>query len=224
MRPVADWWPMGNTADQLHVAVIDIGSPRRKNLGWSIVGPDCSEGTDLNDCISKLAAALKKGPLALGFEAPMFVPMREEPTELTMAREGECVNGVNRAFSGGPGAAVTVTGLVVVPFVLSKLKTECPKAQATIKWHSRPFLPGQLFLFEAFVTNRGPGQPELNCHIEDAKLAAQKARGGLLETAKLDSDVTTEPASMSLLGAMMLRTGWTKDPSILAEQCLVVKA
>jgi hypothetical protein len=46
-------------------------------------------------CASKsLAAALRNGPLALGFEAPMFVPMRTDPKRLTAARSGEFGKGL----------------------------------------------------------------------------------------------------------------------------------
>jgi len=57
----------------LHAAVVDIGSLR--NLGWVIEAPSVTKsGTDVDSCIEVLASAMKVGPLALGFEAPMFVP------------------------------------------------------------------------------------------------------------------------------------------------------
>jgi len=68
----------------MHVAVIDIGKPG-KNLGWVMSGSKASEGTDLDECIKVLAATLEAGPLALGFEAPMFVPVRLNPATLTAA-------------------------------------------------------------------------------------------------------------------------------------------
>ena len=40
------------------------------------------------------AAALRIGPLALGFEAPMFVPIRTDPKRLTAARTGEFGKGL----------------------------------------------------------------------------------------------------------------------------------
>jgi hypothetical protein len=57
---------------KLHVAVIDIG--RLQNLGWAIDGPkiNCS-GSNIDMFIDRLTDALDIGPVALGFEAPMFV-------------------------------------------------------------------------------------------------------------------------------------------------------
>jgi hypothetical protein len=69
------------------VAVIDIGKPG-KNLGWAIDEPD-EEGTDLDACINTLIVSLGKGPVALGFEAPQFVPIRTDPLTLTVGRKGE---------------------------------------------------------------------------------------------------------------------------------------
>jgi hypothetical protein len=60
----------------MNVAVIDIGKPGA-NFGWAIVGDATAEGADIDRCVETLAAALRIGPLALGFEAPMFVPIRK---------------------------------------------------------------------------------------------------------------------------------------------------
>jgi hypothetical protein len=58
----------------MNVAVVDIGSPGT-NLGWAMAGATTAEGTDIDECVETLATALQFGPLALGFEAPMFVPL-----------------------------------------------------------------------------------------------------------------------------------------------------
>ena len=57
----------------MHIAVVDIGKPGA-NFGWAMVGDTTAEGNDIDVCVQSLAAALRNGPLALGFEAPMFVP------------------------------------------------------------------------------------------------------------------------------------------------------
>jgi hypothetical protein len=71
----------------MRVAVIDIGKPGR-NLGWAIDEPT-EKGTCLDERIEVLATALRKGPLALGFEAPQFVPLRVDQMKLTQSRQGE---------------------------------------------------------------------------------------------------------------------------------------
>jgi hypothetical protein len=84
-----------------------------KEPRWAIDEPD-EEGTDLDACINTLIFSLGKGPVALGFEAPQFVPIRNDLLTLTAGRKGE----FRRAFSAGAGATVLVTSLVVVPYVL----------------------------------------------------------------------------------------------------------
>jgi hypothetical protein len=208
-------WVIGT----VHVAVIDIGKPG-KNLGWAIVGHSPEQGTDIDDCIKALANRLSSGPLALGFEAPMFVPKRVDPLSLTKARKGECVGGVNRPFSAGAGASVIVTALVVVPYVLSGLKRLCPNASAHLDWHRKLARPNELLLFEAFVTDQPKERSHPQCDMEDAKLAAETAFRGLADTANFQSSID-EPECLSLLAAMMVRTDWGGD---LKQPCLVVRA
>ena len=59
----------------MNIAVVDIGKPGA-NFGWAMVGDTKGEGNDIDVCVKSLAEALRNGPLALGFEAPMFVPIR----------------------------------------------------------------------------------------------------------------------------------------------------
>jgi hypothetical protein len=200
-------------------AVIDIGKPG-KNLGWSF-GKAPNEGTDLDECIEELAAALANGGLALGFEAPMFVPRRQKPAQLLAARCGECRPGKpNRPFSAGAGATVLVTGLVVVPYVLSKLKSKVPDASATLDWRA-PITKKHLLLFEAFVTDQRKSTESR--HVEDARLAVAAFKHGMKNPANLKSSVTV-PDCFNLLGAMMLRTDWSIDPEVLRKPCLVIRA
>jgi hypothetical protein len=60
-------------------------------------------------------------------------------------------------------------------------------------------------------------------HIEDALLAISSFQRGAANLANFDSSAN-EPNSFNLLGAMLLRTGWTRDISVLSTVCLVVKA
>jgi len=68
----------------MNIAVVDIGKPAA-NFGWVMVGDTTAEGNDIDVCVQTLAAALRNGPLALGFEAPMFVPIRMDPNRLASA-------------------------------------------------------------------------------------------------------------------------------------------
>lgn len=203
----------------MHVAVIDVGKPN-KNLGWAIIGPAPSDGTDLDVCIRNIAAALEKGPVALGFEAPMYVPLRKKPADLTKARAGECRDGVNRPYSASAGSTVLVTATVVASYVLAELRALAAAETATMDWKTYLAHPRGLLLFEAFVTNQR--KTTNTRHVEDALLAASYLHSAIMHGQPISSAIH-EPNCLSLLGAMLLRTGWTNDPHILSEECLVVR-
>ena len=68
--------------------------------------------------------------------------------------------------------------------------------------------PWPVALFEAFVTNqRKTGDTR---HVEDARLAILAFQRGMHDPASFQSSVE-EPNCLSLLGAIMLRTGWDTD-------------
>jgi hypothetical protein len=134
--------------------------------------------TNPRSCAEKLADALNQGGVALGFEAPMFVPLRNDPKELLMARSGESGKGLaSRPFSAGAGPMAIATALVVVPYVLCRLREKAPQAIASFDW--RTWQPGsqRLLLFEAFVTNQQ--KTTTNRHIEDARIAVAAFQRGM---------------------------------------------
>jgi hypothetical protein len=186
-----------------------------------MAGDTTGEGNDIDVCVQTLAEALRNGPLALGFEAPMFVPIRTDPKRLTAAREGDSGKGMpSRSFSASAGATELVTGLVVESYILATLRPLVPEATATLDWRLPPVGPGWLLLFEAFVTDQRKTSDTR--HIEDAHLAIAAFQRGMCDPASFHSSVE-EPNCLSLLGAIMLRTGWDTDPAILSRPCLVVR-
>ena len=110
--------------------------------------------------------------------------------------------------------------LVVVPYVLDKLRARAPTATVTLNWRAPLDAPGQLLLFEAFVTHQS--KTDDDPHIRDAKLAIAKFQEGMRDPSAFQSAID-EPSCMNLLGAALLRTGWTTDPIILFQPCLVVR-
>ena len=69
------------------IAAVDIGSPMTGKLGWAVL-PDEKIGKDVQTLVALVAKALLGGPVALGFEAPLWVPMRMDEMLLTKARRG----------------------------------------------------------------------------------------------------------------------------------------
>ena len=78
-----------------------------------------------------------------------------------------------------------------------------------------------MLLFEAFVTDQRKDTPTR--HIEDARLAVGDFRRGMVSPEKFESSVTSDEC-MNLLGAALLRTGWSSDFALLSTPCFVIRS
>ncbi|WP_141563092.1 hypothetical protein [Teichococcus rhizosphaerae] len=205
----------------MFIACIDIGKPGA-NLGWAAVDGDVSsDGTNLDVCVEAVATALQRGPASLGFESPLFLPVRDDPLTLNKARQGESGKGLlSRPFSAPAGSTVAVLGLLIATYVLKRLRKLCPEAVATMDWRNPPTGAGSLLIWEAFIT--GQAKTHDTRHVEDAQLAIQGYQERMANPAEAVSSVH-EPSCLNLVGAALLRTGWTTDVAVLADQCLVVR-
>lgn len=205
----------------MRVAVVDIGSAA--NIGWAIDAPEAS-GTTLNELVRVVAHALGRGPVALGFEAPQFVPMRDDPLKLTHARFGEAGSGQRpRPFSAAAGSSALVTSLVVVPYVLNELRKDVPGGRITFDWTRPPSAPGELLLFEAFVSGQSDQGPDR--HMNDARRAVFDFKGAMKSSSSRSSHSRfADPNIFNLLAAAVLRTGWSDDIKLLSAPCLVVRS
>ena len=196
------------------VAVIDVGSP--KNIGWAILtGVTEETGQDLDAFIERFSELADGKPAALGFEAPLFVPIGRPLNKLTAQRAGE--NG--KPWSAGAGATVTTIGLAVVSHVLTGLRKRLPRKFAILDWTNWP-TDLDLLIFEAFVSganHAAPGEHELD--------ALNAARGFMAALPDLNAaNAVSEPCALSLAGACMARTGWVETGhDILAQPCLVIR-
>lgn len=198
------------------IGVIDVGSPRSGKLGWAILEPGHAPqtGGDLDVFIEAVSATGSRVPLAIGFEAPMFIPARTVALDVLSARSGEG----SRPWSAMAGATVTTTALAIVAYTLTGLRRRMPAATASMDWTRPPQAAGRVLFFEAFVTGTAKGLD----HAHDALIAAEALRG-LLEGGRPYRSAIAEAEVFNLLGASLLRTGWSTDLAVLSAPCLVVK-
>ena len=188
------------------------------NFGWfgRLANGGSASGTDMPGLGAAVSDGLnRREVVALGFEAPMFVPLREDPAQLTKRRKGE----TNPNWIGGPGSAVLATGLVQVPWILRAVKSKLnATGRPTLNWDVFAAGEANLFLWEAFVSGSAKGTD----HVHDARIVVDAFRKALPNPAQRNA--ISEPVVTCLLGVALLRTGWASDVGLLAESCVVIKA
>ena len=202
--------------NNLSIFCADIGSIKSKKFGWAaMIGEIYLSDNSINNFASKIADEIKnKRKVALGFECPLFVPIRSDPEKVNSARNGEG----NRSWSAGAGTGALATGLVEVLWVMNKINELLgypPKAQ--LKW-SKFISSDSVFLWEAFVTSTAKGID----HSDDAFIAVKRFRNSL-PNLELANSIQEEQV-LSLVGAAALRAGWSHEVSLLSEKCIVIKA
>ena len=204
--------------DNLAIFCADIGSIKAKKFGWAALTPNsdsCVLGSDIEEFSSLIFNSLSLGhKVALGFECPLFVPVRSDPILVNSARSGEG----NRSWSAGAGTGALATGLVEVLWVLNRLTEKLGKpSNAEVDWETFR-ISDSIFIWEAFVTSTSKG----NNHDEDAAIAIECFRQALPD---LDSaNAINEKEVLSLVGAAVLRAGWSNDLDLLSKPCIVIKA
>ena len=151
-----------------HIAVIDIGSPKLGNLGWSFIdihtGQE-SHGADLDDLIPLISKHITTNALILGFDAPLFVPIRNDLMLSTKARKGEG----RRPWSAGAGAQTLTMNLPIMVYLLSRIKQQVPHSTFIINQDEFSGQTAQILLFEALISGADKG----SSHVHDAQIMAQ---------------------------------------------------
>ena len=216
----------------LHVYCADIGamcdSKCKNNFGWASQRvttnnehPRCCNGKDMGDLVNHVAQDLKQGSkVALGFECPLWIPVRDCPEELTRSRKGE-----ENSWSAPGGLGSMATGLVQVPWLLQAIHHKAPDARAFLDWNCYQQSDHGLFIWEAYVSGKKNQITDdtQDAHIQDATAAVAAFVKNLRS---LRSSITLPPDSQprSLIGAALLWAGWSEDQDLLQQSCIVIKA
>ena len=158
---------MSPAQSKVAIGVIDVGSPKGGKLGWAVLAPgeEPRLGKDLDGFIREMAAAGALHPLAIGFEAPLFIPTPSEALKILSGRRGEG----SRPWSAGAGAAVTAAALAVVTYTLAGLRRGLPTAVASVDFRRLPQRPGERVAGDGGVAVRtccdvAAGEPLTICY------------------------------------------------------------
>ena len=199
--------------NSLVVYCADIGSIKHNNFGWA---REKEGDTDISHLVTSVATDLnERKKVALGFECPLYVPISADPNHLTSQRAVE----KGRPWSAGAGAAVLATGLTETVWILLELRKRIESPlPAFLTWQDFSNAEQGLFLWEAMVT----GQAKGTSHRQDATIAVRAFRAQISQAAAENRD--KGGSVHSLIGAALLRTGWSEDLSLLGKPCLVIRA
>ena len=206
-----------------HIYCVDIGSIKACNFGWAGVSIDSSgnqfsrdESEDIWKLVDEIAGRLNNGAkVALGFECPLWVPVRDDPKGLTSARAGDG----NRSWSAQAGPMSLAAGLTECAWILQTIRNKAPNAMAFLDWHSYEDSGNGLFVWEAFVS----GKAKKGSHTEDAMKAVGAFVNALPSPEQANAVIPT-PHTLSLIGTSLLWAGWSSELSLLRQPCIVIKA
>lgn len=205
----------------------DVGSTLSHNFAWYRNLPDSTDEwgdrTDIVKLVDALRSDLTNGSVALGFEAPLFIPVPEEAKKLGKARKGE----ENRAWSTQIAGHTALLGLLQATWILRELSDLAEEVLLTFDpedW--RAILAGRskdrvLFLWEALVSGKACSAGLL---LPDAVTAAIAFQAWLDGRGPGRDKVKASESQFSLVGAAALWSGWTSDTSILKKPVTVITA
>lgn len=204
--------------NNLSVFCADVGSIRNNKFGWAAnlaSGNSLIKGSSITEFADLIASEISADKrVAIGFECPLFVPVRNDPVQVNSARSGEG----NRSWSAGAGTGALATGIVEVLWVMNSVNDilgHPPKA--SFNWNDFISQPS-ILLWEAFVTAQAKGTD----HAEDAVIAVNSFLSSLPKPEA--HNAIQEESVLSLVGACALRAGWSDSIAALSQPCIVIKA
>lgn len=208
------------------VYAADIGSTRCKagmvpNFGWVRLDPASPATLRGSTSIGKLAEQiikdLKDGrSVALGFEAPLFIPVPVESSALCCGRENEG----NRSCTAPAGLVVTALGLHESAWILARIAQCCGSAiEFSMDVRSWQFAGRRpvLFCWEAFVS----GKAHSDTHLRDAATAAMAFVAAECDLVGA-TGVRTERL-LSVIAAAALWSGLTSELALLRQATIVIR-
>lgn len=198
----------------------DVGSTIAGNFGWARIDL-CSEtppsGSDnIEELLEEISADMSSGvSVALGMEAPLYMPVPLLSSQLSSGREGEG----NRSMFAPAGACVTTLACHQSAFLLQRLALVRSGHTLTLDasvWQEEDKV---LLLWEAFVS--GSAHDTEGSNIRDAATAATFFREH--QDSLKEHNAVSCGLPLSLIGAVALWSRWTNDVEILHQPCVVLR-
>jgi hypothetical protein len=155
---------------EISVIAVDVGS--LPNIGWwrATKADAGSGGGSLDELVDAIVADFNSGVrVAVGFEAPLFVPMPSEAADLNRQRLGE----KGRPWCVGAGSGALALGVQQASYVFAALAR---KISPRVTFAPDELVSGDadLLVWEAFVSGKAKDRSADNRHIDDARRAVEE--------------------------------------------------
>lgn len=203
------------------VYACDIGSVKSGSFAWSRATSHQDTPTassDIDELLIQIVRDARSGAsVALGFEAPLFMPIPLLSSALSSGRNGES----SRSMFAPAGASVTTLALHEVAWILRSLQQQIGSILGfTIDWR-KPWRSSsgaaKLLVWEAFVSSSAHS----DTHERDAITAARHFIDYEHHFAEVNAVTCENPLSLVHCAAMF--AGWSRDINALHGDCLVLK-
>jgi hypothetical protein len=207
--------------DTLEVMCADIGSIPRGRFAWARRLPaQASEAehdpTSIAAMASAIVTCLRAGtPVAVGFEAPLFLPVPEAPDALGKARPTD--TGAP-SWSSQTGACVMATGIVQAAWILRWVFERVPEAPVSLTWENFTAEGAGLLIWEAFVSSTAKGDD----HEDDARIGVETFCLSLPTPG--DPELAAVPRPLSLAAMLCIWAGWAVPTENLRGGGVLVRA
>ena len=211
----------GDVSSPRRIYAVDVGSTLKESFAWVRVNPERPGGRigsrSIERLVEQLVADLRESrSVALGFEAPLFIPVPIAAARLSRGRDNEG----SPPWSASVGLTVTSLGLHQAAWILRHVCEQCGNS---VNFQVAPdaWPPGPeatiVFCWEAFVS--GPAKSET--HIGDAATAAM----AFLEHERrlVEATQVTAEHPLSLIGTAALWSGLAVGAGVLRTATVVLR-
>ena len=208
------------------IYAVDIGTTlKKKAFAWAVTQPESEEvwaGQCIENLVEAMATDLRQGvSVALGLEAPLFLPVPDSADDLSKGRPVD----TNRSCFAPACGYVATLALHQAAWMLRELRktcrTPCSFTLDPALWYPREGSP-VLFCWEAFVSTTAHAEKgREGGHMADAATAA---RFFVEKENVLRSESKTAAKNpISLIGAAALWSGWSTDLTLLSMPTVVLR-
>lgn len=202
------------------IYAVDVGAPG-SGLAWARLAPRDGQ----SPCGSTDYDLRAELPVALGFEAPLFLPVASASCDLTRARHNE-----PGPWSFGPGAYVTTIVIPLMALTLRHIRSEFdPPPRVSLdaeQWLAPVPFRSNLLLWEAFVWGAGkaraPNAAGLPADVQDAATALRAFVRWEATEPRPPSNVAAQDP-ISTVGAALLWSRLDSDLGLLHQPTLVLR-